>query len=65
MYLAEASCNAEAITGFMQRRFPSTYLKVSFASCPKSLRGLGVEQDKDYVYILYGSGNTLMDWLDY
>ncbi|KAM6978364.1 uncharacterized protein abca12 [Tautogolabrus adspersus] len=27
MYLAEASCNAEAITGFMQRRFPSTYLK--------------------------------------
>ncbi|XP_069010699.1 uncharacterized protein abca12 [Embiotoca jacksoni] len=27
MYLAEASCDAEAITGFMQRRFPSTYLK--------------------------------------
>ncbi|KAL7385149.1 hypothetical protein ABVT39_016568 [Epinephelus coioides] len=27
MYLAKASCDAEAITGFMQRRFPSTYLK--------------------------------------
>ncbi|KAG7503728.1 ATP-binding cassette sub-family A member 12 [Solea senegalensis] len=27
MYLAGASCDAEAITGFMQRRFPSTYLK--------------------------------------
>ncbi|XP_034429942.1 ATP-binding cassette sub-family A member 12 isoform X2 [Hippoglossus hippoglossus] len=27
MYMAEASCDAEAITGFMQRRFPSTYLK--------------------------------------
>ncbi|XP_060944020.1 uncharacterized protein abca12 [Limanda limanda] len=27
MYRAEASCDAEAITGFMQRRFPSTYLK--------------------------------------
>ncbi|GLD52651.1 ATP-binding cassette sub-family A member 12-like protein, partial [Lates japonicus] len=27
MYLADASCDAEAITGFMQRRFPSTYLK--------------------------------------
>uniref|UniRef100_A0A3P8W266 ATP binding cassette subfamily A member 12 n=1 Tax=Cynoglossus semilaevis TaxID=244447 RepID=A0A3P8W266_CYNSE len=27
MYLAEASCDAEAITGFMQCRFPSTYLK--------------------------------------
>uniref|UniRef100_A0A3Q1B3N0 ABC transporter domain-containing protein n=1 Tax=Amphiprion ocellaris TaxID=80972 RepID=A0A3Q1B3N0_AMPOC len=27
MYLAEASCDAEAITGFMQRMFPSTYLK--------------------------------------
>uniref|UniRef100_A0A673B3D3 ATP-binding cassette, sub-family A (ABC1), member 12 n=1 Tax=Sphaeramia orbicularis TaxID=375764 RepID=A0A673B3D3_9TELE len=27
MYLAAASCDAEAITGFMQRRFPSTYLK--------------------------------------
>ncbi|KAG7227448.1 hypothetical protein INR49_005262 [Caranx melampygus] len=27
MYLAEASSDAEAITGFMQRRFPSTYLK--------------------------------------
>ncbi|XP_073329250.1 uncharacterized protein abca12 [Pagrus major] len=27
MYLAEASCDTEAITGFMQRRFPSTYLK--------------------------------------
>ncbi|RVE58102.1 hypothetical protein OJAV_G00206000 [Oryzias javanicus] len=27
MYLAEASCDAEAITGFMQRKFPSTYLK--------------------------------------
>lgn len=27
MYLAEASCDAEAITDFMQRRFPSTYLK--------------------------------------
>ncbi|KAM9710193.1 uncharacterized protein abca12 isoform 2-T2 [Menidia menidia] len=27
MYLAEASCDAEAITRFMQRRFPSTYLK--------------------------------------
>ncbi|XP_029967302.1 uncharacterized protein abca12 isoform X2 [Salarias fasciatus] len=27
MYLAEASCDAEAITGFMQGRFPSTYLK--------------------------------------
>nr|XP_019945693.1 PREDICTED: ATP-binding cassette sub-family A member 12 [Paralichthys olivaceus] len=27
MYLAEASCDADAITGFMQRRFPSTYLK--------------------------------------
>ncbi|XP_074551593.1 glucosylceramide transporter ABCA12-like [Halichoeres trimaculatus] len=27
MYLAEASCDVEAITGLMQRRFPSTYLK--------------------------------------
>ncbi|XP_071381008.1 uncharacterized protein abca12 [Centroberyx affinis] len=27
MYLAMASCDVEAITGFMQRRFPSTYLK--------------------------------------
>ncbi|XP_044072836.1 LOW QUALITY PROTEIN: glucosylceramide transporter ABCA12 [Siniperca chuatsi] len=27
MYLAKASCDTEAITGFMQRRFPSTYLK--------------------------------------
>ncbi|XP_053295252.1 uncharacterized protein abca12 isoform X4 [Pleuronectes platessa] len=27
MYMAKASCDAEAITGFMQRRFPSTYLK--------------------------------------
>ncbi|XP_041858132.1 ATP-binding cassette sub-family A member 12 isoform X2 [Melanotaenia boesemani] len=27
IYLAEASCEAEAITSFMQRRFPSTYLK--------------------------------------
>ncbi|XP_059199203.1 glucosylceramide transporter ABCA12 [Centropristis striata] len=27
MYLAEASCDAEAITGFMRRQFPSTYLK--------------------------------------
>ncbi|XP_044222425.1 glucosylceramide transporter ABCA12 [Thunnus albacares] len=27
MYLAEAAGDAEAITGFMQRRFPSTYLK--------------------------------------
>uniref|UniRef100_A0A3Q1H078 ABC transporter domain-containing protein n=1 Tax=Anabas testudineus TaxID=64144 RepID=A0A3Q1H078_ANATE len=27
MYLAKGSCDAEAITGFMQRRFPSTYLK--------------------------------------
>ncbi|CAN9497876.1 unnamed protein product [Ophioblennius macclurei] len=27
MYLAEASCDAEAITGFMQGRFPTTYLK--------------------------------------
>uniref|UniRef100_A0A8C4EJC6 ATP-binding cassette, sub-family A (ABC1), member 12 n=1 Tax=Dicentrarchus labrax TaxID=13489 RepID=A0A8C4EJC6_DICLA len=27
MYLAEASSDTEAITGFMQRRFPSTYLK--------------------------------------
>ncbi|XP_035533108.1 ATP-binding cassette sub-family A member 12 [Morone saxatilis] len=27
MYLAEASTDTEAITGFMQRRFPSTYLK--------------------------------------
>uniref|UniRef100_A0A3Q2QFZ9 ATP binding cassette subfamily A member 12 n=1 Tax=Fundulus heteroclitus TaxID=8078 RepID=A0A3Q2QFZ9_FUNHE len=27
MYLAEPSCDAEAITAFMQRRFPSTYLK--------------------------------------
>ncbi|XP_070694461.1 uncharacterized protein abca12 [Pempheris klunzingeri] len=27
MYLAKASCDAEAITSFMQRRFPSTYLK--------------------------------------
>ncbi|XP_061579710.1 glucosylceramide transporter ABCA12 [Cololabis saira] len=27
MYLAEASYDAEAITRFMQRRFPSTYLK--------------------------------------
>lgn len=29
MYLAGASCDSEAITTFMQRRFPSTYLKVS------------------------------------
>uniref|UniRef100_A0A665XAY9 ATP-binding cassette, sub-family A (ABC1), member 12 n=1 Tax=Echeneis naucrates TaxID=173247 RepID=A0A665XAY9_ECHNA len=27
MYLAAASCDAEAITSFMQHRFPSTYLK--------------------------------------
>ncbi|CAL9690655.1 unnamed protein product [Knipowitschia caucasica] len=27
MYLAKASCDAEAITRFMQSRFPSTYLK--------------------------------------
>uniref|UniRef100_A0A3B4BHQ8 ABC transporter domain-containing protein n=1 Tax=Periophthalmus magnuspinnatus TaxID=409849 RepID=A0A3B4BHQ8_9GOBI len=27
MYLAKASCDAEAITQFMQSRFPSTYLK--------------------------------------
>ncbi|XP_033990287.1 uncharacterized protein abca12 isoform X2 [Trematomus bernacchii] len=27
MYLAEASCDAEAITVFMRSRFPSTYLK--------------------------------------
>ncbi|KAJ0070102.1 hypothetical protein NL108_002413, partial [Boleophthalmus pectinirostris] len=27
MYLARASCDAEAITQFMQSRFPSTYLK--------------------------------------
>uniref|UniRef100_A0A8C7XP47 ATP-binding cassette, sub-family A (ABC1), member 12 n=1 Tax=Oryzias sinensis TaxID=183150 RepID=A0A8C7XP47_9TELE len=27
MYLAEASCDVEAITDFMQRKFPSTYLK--------------------------------------
>ncbi|XP_038576238.1 uncharacterized protein abca12 isoform X3 [Micropterus salmoides] len=27
MYLAEASCDTKAITGFMQRQFPSTYLK--------------------------------------
>lgn len=27
MYSAGASCNTEAITSFMQRRFPSTYLK--------------------------------------
>ncbi|KAM9343222.1 glucosylceramide transporter ABCA12 isoform 2-T2 [Pholidichthys leucotaenia] len=27
MYLAKDSCDAEAITSFMQRRFPSTYLK--------------------------------------
>ncbi|XP_037646002.1 uncharacterized protein abca12 isoform X7 [Sebastes umbrosus] len=27
MYLAEASCDVEAITGFMRGRFPSTYLK--------------------------------------
>ncbi|KAK7939643.1 hypothetical protein WMY93_002969 [Mugilogobius chulae] len=27
MYMAKASCDAEAITGFMQSRFPSTYLK--------------------------------------
>ncbi|MEQ2270542.1 hypothetical protein XENORESO_000262, partial [Xenotaenia resolanae] len=27
MYLAEPSCDAEAITAFMQRRFPTTYLK--------------------------------------
>ncbi|XP_017279339.1 ATP-binding cassette sub-family A member 12 [Kryptolebias marmoratus] len=27
MYLAEPSCDAEAITAFMQRRFPCTYLK--------------------------------------
>uniref|UniRef100_A0A668A1F8 ATP binding cassette subfamily A member 12 n=1 Tax=Myripristis murdjan TaxID=586833 RepID=A0A668A1F8_9TELE len=26
-YLARASCDVEAITGFMQHRFPSTYLK--------------------------------------
>lgn len=29
MYLAEASCDTDAITGFMQQSFPSTYLKVS------------------------------------
>ncbi|XP_042350102.1 glucosylceramide transporter ABCA12 [Plectropomus leopardus] len=32
MYLAKASCDAEAITGFMQRRFPSTYLKDQHSS---------------------------------
>ncbi|XP_008296369.1 ATP-binding cassette sub-family A member 12 [Stegastes partitus] len=32
MYLAEASCDAEAITGFMQRKFPSTYLKDQHSS---------------------------------
>ncbi|XP_034550567.1 uncharacterized protein abca12 [Notolabrus celidotus] len=32
MYLAEASCDAEAITDFMQRRFPSTYLKDQHSS---------------------------------
>ncbi|CAJ1079858.1 uncharacterized protein abca12 [Xyrichtys novacula] len=32
MYLAEASSDAEAITGFMQRRFPSTYLKDQHSS---------------------------------
>ncbi|XP_013856759.1 ATP-binding cassette sub-family A member 12, partial [Austrofundulus limnaeus] len=29
MYLAEPSCDAEAITAFMQRSFPCTYLKMS------------------------------------
>lgn len=38
MYLAEASCDVEAITDFMQRKFPSTYLKVSF---PRRSRALG------------------------
>ncbi|XP_078117794.1 uncharacterized protein abca12 isoform X3 [Sander vitreus] len=32
MYLAEASCDAEAITGFMRRQFPSTYLKDQHSS---------------------------------
>ncbi|XP_050926506.1 LOW QUALITY PROTEIN: glucosylceramide transporter ABCA12 [Lates calcarifer] len=49
MYLADASCDAEAITGFMQRRFPSTYLKVSFVSYTKQPRALGREERKDYV----------------
>lgn len=47
MYLAGASCNTEAITSFMQRRFPSTYLKVSFPSYPKKSRALGREEEKD------------------
>lgn len=45
MYLAGASCNTEAITSFMQRRFPSTYLKVSFPSQQKS-RALVREEEK-------------------
>uniref|UniRef100_A0A674P497 ATP-binding cassette, sub-family A (ABC1), member 12 n=1 Tax=Takifugu rubripes TaxID=31033 RepID=A0A674P497_TAKRU len=32
MYLAEASCNTDAITVFMQHRFPSTYLKDQHSS---------------------------------
>ncbi|CAG09257.1 unnamed protein product, partial [Tetraodon nigroviridis] len=32
MYLAEASCNTDAITSFMQCRFPSTYLKDQHSS---------------------------------
>ncbi|KAM3607617.1 uncharacterized protein V6R79_010758 [Siganus canaliculatus] len=32
MYLAESSCDTEAITGFMQHRFPSTYLKDQHSS---------------------------------
>uniref|UniRef100_A0A4W6EYE2 ATP binding cassette subfamily A member 12 n=1 Tax=Lates calcarifer TaxID=8187 RepID=A0A4W6EYE2_LATCA len=40
MYLADASCDAEAITGFMQRRFPSTYLKVSFYHVPVAPGGV-------------------------
>lgn len=47
MYSAGASCNTEAITSFMQRRFPSTYLKVSFPSYPKKSRALGREEEKD------------------
>ncbi|XP_032384919.1 ATP-binding cassette sub-family A member 12 isoform X2 [Etheostoma spectabile] len=32
MYLAEASCESEAITGFMRRQFPTTYLKDQHSS---------------------------------
>ncbi|TDH06959.1 hypothetical protein EPR50_G00119390 [Perca flavescens] len=32
MYLAEASCDTEAITGFMRRQFPTTYLKDQHSS---------------------------------